>query len=34
MIGKGDIVDAKTILLLHYAERAGLIRGDDVLSHS
>jgi GDP-mannose pyrophosphatase NudK len=34
MIGKGDIVDAKTILLLHYAERAGLMRGDDVLSHS
>ena len=31
-IGKGDIVDAKTILLLHYAQRAGLIH--DVLSHS
>jgi GDP-mannose pyrophosphatase NudK len=32
MIDKGEIVDAKTILLLHYAERAGLMRGNDVLS--
>ena len=29
MIDKGEIVDAKTILLLHYAARAGLMRGDD-----
>src|SRR5450631_451051 len=34
MIGNGEIVDAKTILLLHYAERAGLMRGEDVLRHS
>jgi nudix-type nucleoside diphosphatase (YffH/AdpP family) len=31
MIGSGEIVDAKTILLLHYAERAGLMLGDDAL---
>ncbi|HUI22625.1 MAG TPA: NUDIX domain-containing protein [Methylocella sp.] len=29
MIGKGEIVDAKTILLLHYAERIGLMRRGD-----
>jgi hypothetical protein len=34
MIGKGEIVDARTILLLHYAERADLMRGDDVLRNS
>jgi nudix-type nucleoside diphosphatase (YffH/AdpP family) len=34
MIGNGEIVDAKTILLLHYAERAGLMLGNDVLRHS
>jgi nudix-type nucleoside diphosphatase (YffH/AdpP family) len=31
MIGSGEIVDAKTILLLHYAERAGLMLRDDAL---
>ncbi|MGH6850922.1 MAG: GDP-mannose pyrophosphatase, partial [Methylocella sp.] len=30
MIGTGEIIDAKTILLLQHAERAGLMRGDDV----
>ena len=34
MIGKGEIIDAKTILLLHYAERAGLMRGGETLSHT
>ncbi|MFZ0185241.1 MAG: GDP-mannose pyrophosphatase, partial [Nitrosotalea sp.] len=34
MIDRGEIADAKTILLLHYAERAGLMRGDDALSQS
>jgi len=34
MIDKGEIVDAKTILLLQYAKRAGLMHGDDALSHS
>jgi nudix-type nucleoside diphosphatase (YffH/AdpP family) len=28
MIDKGEIVDAKTILLLYYADRVGLMRGD------
>jgi GDP-mannose pyrophosphatase NudK len=32
MIGTGEIVDAKTILLLHYAGRAGLMLGDDASS--
>jgi hypothetical protein len=31
MIGTGEIIDAKTILLLHYAELAGLVRGGDNL---
>ncbi|MGH6800705.1 MAG: NUDIX domain-containing protein [Methylocella sp.] len=31
MIGTGEIIDAKTILLLHYAELAGLMRGGDIL---
>ena len=30
MIGTGEIIDAKTILLLHYAECAGLMRGDEI----
>jgi nudix-type nucleoside diphosphatase (YffH/AdpP family) len=30
MIGTGEIIDAKTILLLHYAEFAGLMRGEFV----
>jgi GDP-mannose pyrophosphatase NudK len=34
MIGKGEIVDAKTILLLQYAEHTGLMHGDDVFSHN
>jgi len=34
MIDKGEIVDAKTILLLQYAKRAGLMRGDDALSQN
>jgi GDP-mannose pyrophosphatase NudK len=29
MVGRGAIIDAKTILLLHYAKVTGLIRGED-----
>ena len=29
MIDNGEIIDAKAILLLHYAERAGRMRGDE-----
>jgi hypothetical protein len=28
MIANGEIIDAKVILLLHYAERASRMRGD------
>ncbi len=31
MIGTGEIIDAKTILLLHYAELAGLVRGGGIV---
>ena len=31
MIENGEIIDAKAILLLHYAERAGLVRSGDIL---
>lgn len=33
MVGTGEIIDAKTILLLHYAELAGLLRGGDIFCH-
>lgn len=34
MIGTGEIIDAKTILLLHYAELAGLMRDGGILARS
>lgn len=34
MIDRGEIVDAKTILLLHYAEHTGLMRGEEASDHN
>ncbi|HUB65208.1 MAG TPA: NUDIX domain-containing protein [Methylocella sp.] len=34
MIDRGEIVDAKTILLLHYAERMDLMRGNETIEES
>ncbi len=34
MIATGEIIDAKTILLLHYAELAGLMRNGGILARS